>query len=69
MKSKKVFAIGALALALLLGACSSSSDTASESATTEEAAFPTEDLTLNISWWGEQEAPGAQKWLEESIAL
>ena len=70
MKSKKIFAIGAVALSLLLGACSSSSDKASESTATEEAApFPTEDLTLNISWWGEQEAPGAQKWLEESMAL
>jgi raffinose/stachyose/melibiose transport system substrate-binding protein len=70
MKSKKVFAIGAFALALLLGACSSSSDKSAESTPTESAAaLPTEDLTLNISWWGEQEAPGATKWLEETIAL
>ena len=38
MKSKKIFAIGAVALSLLLGACSSSSDKASESTATEEAA-------------------------------
>ena len=63
MKLNKSLIIYSAVVALLLTACSSSSD---ESASDS---FPTEDLTLNISWWGEQEAPGAQKWLEESIAL
>jgi raffinose/stachyose/melibiose transport system substrate-binding protein len=74
MKSKKIFAIGAVALSLLLASCSSSSDKAAEDTAAEAPAetaapFPTEAITLNISWWGEQEAPGAQKWLEESMAL
>ena len=77
MKSQRPFTrwvIGAFTIMLLVTSCSSSNDKASETATTDSASesaapFPTEDLTLNISWWGEQEAPGAQKWLEESMAL
>lgn len=29
---------------------------------------PTEQIKLTIWWWGEQEAPGAEKWLNETIA-
>ncbi|MGQ9626116.1 MAG: extracellular solute-binding protein [Anaerolineae bacterium] len=28
-----------------------------------------EQIILTLWWWGEQEAPGAQNWLEETIAL
>ena len=74
MKSRKIFGLGAVALALILGGCSSSSDkaatdTATDTASASATPFPTENIELNISWWGEQEAPGAQKWLEESMAL
>ncbi len=66
MKSRKVFMVGAIALAILLSACSTPSKDASSDGT---MAYPTENLTLNISWWGEQEAPGATKWLDDTIAL
>ena len=34
-----------------------------------EAAKPAaEPVKLVVWWWGEQEAPGAQKWLDETIA-
>ena len=56
--------------ALALAACSSGSgtDTAS-SATVTASASPTstEPVTLTMSWWGDQEAPGAQKWLTAAI--
>lgn len=29
---------------------------------------PEEPVKLTVWWWGEQEAPGAQKWLDETIA-
>lgn len=66
MKSSKIFIVAAVALTLLLASCSSSNK---EAATMEKSTFPTEDLTLNISWWGEQEAPGATKWLQETMDL
>src|SRR5512134_2717636 len=40
-------------------------------AATEAPAQPTaggEKVKLVIWWWGEQEAPGAQKWMDETIA-
>ncbi|MDH6194720.1 raffinose/stachyose/melibiose transport system substrate-binding protein [Mycobacterium frederiksbergense] len=30
--------------------------------------FPTENVTLTMWWWGEQEAPGAEKWLADTVA-
>lgn len=30
---------------------------------------PAEKIKLVIWWWGEQEAPGAQKWMDETIAM
>ena len=32
------------------------------------SAFPTQQINLTLWWWGEQEAPGAKKWLTETIA-
>lgn len=29
---------------------------------------PAEEIKLVVWWWGEQEAPGAQKWMDETIA-
>jgi multiple sugar transport system substrate-binding protein len=30
-------------------------------------AFPTKPVTLTMWWWGEQEAPGAQAWLDKAV--
>lgn len=32
-------------------------------------AAPAEPVKLVVWWWGEQEAPGAQKWVDETVAL
>ena len=66
MKSKKIFGVGAVVLALLLAGCASSK---SGSASSTVKDFPKEDVTMNISWWGDQEAPGAKKWLNDTMAL
>ena len=31
-------------------------------------AFPTKPVTLTMWWWGEQEAPGAQAWVDATVA-
>src|SRR5918994_4034346 len=35
----------------------------------EQAEFPTEPVKLTMWWWGEQEAKGAEDWLDETIRL
>lgn len=66
-------------LALAATGCSSgsnASDPASSVAATEAqvsaaaspSAFPSEPIELNMWWWGEQEVPGAEKWLNEAIS-
>ncbi len=40
-----------------------------ETATQQAEATPQEPVNLVMWWWGEQEAPGAQAWLDETIAL
>ena len=47
-----------MALSLLLGA----------HASTVTQAVAAEPIKLVMWWWGEQEAPGAQKWLDETVA-
>jgi raffinose/stachyose/melibiose transport system substrate-binding protein len=42
---------------------------ATEAAATSEAVPAEEPITLVMWWWGEQEAPGAQTWLDETVAL
>jgi raffinose/stachyose/melibiose transport system substrate-binding protein len=59
------------AAALALAACgggSSGSTTTAPSAVPSSAALPTEKVSLTLWWWGEQEAPGAEKWLKAAIA-
>jgi len=41
---------------------------ATVAAATSEPAAAVTGKTLKMSWWGEQEAPGLQKWLNEAIA-
>lgn len=43
------------------------SSTAASSAVASSA-FPAEAVNLKMWWWGEAEAPGAQKWLDQAIA-
>lgn len=38
-------------------------------ATAPPTSAPVEEVTLTIWWWGETEAPGAEKWLKESTDL
>ena len=52
-----------LAATLALTACSGTS--AGASAHTK---FPTEKVKLTMWWWGDQEAPGAQKYVDAAIA-
>ncbi|HEX9013461.1 MAG TPA: extracellular solute-binding protein [Anaerolineaceae bacterium] len=35
---------------------------------TTPPAASTEKIKLTVWWWGEQEAPGAQKWMDETVA-
>jgi multiple sugar transport system substrate-binding protein len=71
----KLFALGAAAI--VVAACSSSSASPGATASTSAAsappvtasfAYPTEKVSLNLWWWGEQEAPGATKYLNDAIA-
>ena len=62
-------------IAALLAGCSPTPTSTSAPApvTTENAPAPTlpksEPVKLVMWWWGEQEAPGAEKWMNETIAL
>lgn len=58
---KTMLALSLLALlALLAAACGTAAP---------EAPDEVEPVRLTIWWWGEQEAPGAQAWLDETMAL
>ncbi len=66
-----------LVLALLAAGCGTPATpapatepaTQAPSAATEApTAPPAEPIKLVVWWWGEQEAPGAQKWMDETIA-
>ena len=54
-----------VATALVLTACTGAG---SGGSTPVNTAFPTEKVKLTMWWWGEQEAPGAQKYVDEAIA-
>jgi raffinose/stachyose/melibiose transport system substrate-binding protein len=60
-----------LVAALVLGACSSQASRdrggAANLPTKTAGAYPSEDVTLTMWWWGEQEAPGAKEWLAQAI--
>jgi ABC-type glycerol-3-phosphate transport system substrate-binding protein len=78
IRTLAVLGAGAFALA----ACGSSSSSSTAPAASDSAPAPAssapsetpsasepakEPVTLTMSWWGDQEAPGAKKWLEEAI--
>ena len=76
-KTMRVLSLLAL-LALLIPACGAPATEAPAGAVVTEApagAVATEapaaaePVKLTIWWWGEQEAPGAQAWLDETMAL
>jgi raffinose/stachyose/melibiose transport system substrate-binding protein len=59
-------------LGLTVAACASPTAAPTAAAPAATAAAPTaaaaEPVKLVVWWWGEQEAPGAQKWLDETTA-
>lgn len=66
MKTRRgVVAVVAIAVILTVGACAVQNKVTSAGSA---LAYPTEDVKLTMWWWGEQEVPGAQKWLTETIA-
>jgi multiple sugar transport system substrate-binding protein len=60
----------ALSAVVLLGATACGGDSGGEKASgpASVAPFPTDDVTLTMWWWGEQEAPGAEKWLADTVS-
>lgn len=61
--------LGIVAVATALAVVLASAGTAARSATSASSAFPTGPVDLTMWWWGEQEAAGAKKWLNDTIAL
>jgi len=64
-----------LLLSLLIASCAPAAQPApTEEPSAPEATQPPEEpaaaepVKLTVWWWGEQEAPGAQKWMDETIA-
>jgi raffinose/stachyose/melibiose transport system substrate-binding protein len=62
-RSLRILALGALAAALVVGGGGFGGST------TSSGQFPTEPVNLTMWWWGEQEAAGAKKWLNDTVAL
>jgi raffinose/stachyose/melibiose transport system substrate-binding protein len=63
----RIVALASFAVALAVGLASFGGS--ARSAPVEPAAFPTGPVNLTMWWWGEQEAAGAKKWLNDTIAL
>src|SRR6266571_3952572 len=63
----RILALAGFAVALAVGLASFGGS--ARSAPVERAAFPTGPVNLTMWWWGEQEAAGAKKWLNDTIAL
>ncbi len=61
--------LGVIAAVAVLAAVLVGAGTASRDATSGARAFPTGPVNLTMWWWGEQEAAGAKKWLNDTIAL
>lgn len=70
---RTVTIIAALAAAgIALAGCSSgasqSRDSAAQLTTKTAGAYPSGPVHLVMWWWGDQEAPGAKKWLAQTVA-
>jgi raffinose/stachyose/melibiose transport system substrate-binding protein len=66
-KRVRILALAGFAVALALGLASFGGS--ARSAPVERAAYPTGPVNLTMWWWGETEAAGAKKWLNDTIAL
>ncbi len=71
--NKLLYVLSLLAVLVLVAACGGPTPApqAPAEAPTEAAPAPEaapEPVKLVIWWWGEQEAPGAQKWMDETMA-
>ena len=58
-----------LAVAVVAAAGWVGASLGSQSSTQAARAFPTGPVKLTMWWWGEQEAAGAKKWLNDTVAL
>ncbi|MET0703727.1 MAG: extracellular solute-binding protein [Mycobacterium sp.] len=61
----------ALSAVVLLAATACGGGSGGDQASSSPASpapFPTDDVTLTMWWWGEQEAPGAEKWLADTVS-
>lgn len=67
---KRALPVVAVVAALTLAACGggASEEEAAAPETPAGEATPSEPVELIMNWWGEQEAPGAQQWLDQAIA-
>lgn len=69
MRSRITLLAAVAAGAIALSACGSSTPSSSPAGKSgSPAAFPSGPVNLTMWWWGEQEAPGAKKWLADTIA-
>ncbi len=82
MSGKFRIVVALVVLGLVLGACAAPTPApaptsppaeaqptaAAPTAPPEPTQPPAKPVKLTIWWWGEQEAPGAQKWLDETMA-
>lgn len=70
MSAKRALAALVAVAMLALPACggSSAGRDAVDRQRVTAGPYPTEDVTLTMWWWGEQEVPGAKKWLQATIA-
>jgi raffinose/stachyose/melibiose transport system substrate-binding protein len=64
MTKKRIAMAVALAGVLVLSACSGTGN----EATSKNTKFPSGKVSLTLWWWGQQEAPGADKYIEKAIA-
>ena len=59
----KAFVVGCAAAVLL----TSLGFTGASASVSLKKAFPTKPVTLTMWWWGDQEAPGAKLWVDDTV--
>jgi raffinose/stachyose/melibiose transport system substrate-binding protein len=68
-QARALLAAVAAALFVVAGCGGSENTAGTTGGAAGETAFPTEDVTLTMSWWGDQEAAGAKDWVKETVDL